>query len=83
MQVRVTISVEILKKTRYKQIKEKTMIKKAKDPKAVPELGVGKDGYKTGGVTIEATDPFETQTVTVRGTRRMRADKKPVQAKWY
>ena len=71
------------KKNRYKQIKEKTMIKKAKDPKAVPELGVGKDGYKTGGVTIEATDPFETQTVTVRGTRRMRADKKPVQAKWY
>ena len=45
------------------------MIKKAKDPKAVPELGVGKDGYKTGGVTIEATDPFETQTVTVRGTK--------------
>jgi hypothetical protein len=83
MQVSVTISVEILKKTRYKQIKEKTMIKKAKDPKAVPELGVGKDGYKTGGVTIEATDPFETQTVTVRGTKAMRADKKPVQAKWY
>ena len=59
------------------------MIKKAKDPKAVPELGVGKDGYKTGGVTIQATDPFETQTVTVRGTKAMRADKKPVQAKWY
>ena len=37
------------------------MIKKAKDPKAVPELGVGKDGYKTGGVTIQATDPFENQ----------------------
>ena len=83
MQVSVTISVEILKKTRYKQIKEKTMIKKAKDPKAVPEVGVNKDGYKTGGVTIQATDPFETQTVTVRGTKAMRADKKPVQAKWY
>ena len=53
MQVSVTISVEILKKTRYKQIKEKTMIKKAKDPKAVPELGVGKDGYKTGGVKLK------------------------------
>ena len=51
------------------------MIKKAKDPKAVPELGVGKDGYKTGGVQIEATDPFETQTVTVRGTKAMRAEK--------
>jgi len=83
MQVSVTISVEILKKTRYKQIKEKIMIKKAKDPKAVTEVGVGKDGYKTGGVTIEATDPFETQTVTVRGTKAMRADKKPVKAKWY
>ena len=59
------------------------MIKKAKDPKAVPELGVGKDAYKTGGVQIEATDPFETQTVTVRGTKAMRAEKKPVKAKWY
>ena len=83
MLVNVTISVEILEKNRYNQIKEKTMIKKAKDPKAVPELGVGKDGYKTGGVQIEATDPFETQTVTVRGTKAMRAEKKPVKAKWY
>ena len=58
------------------------MIKKAKDPKAVPEVGVGKDGYKTGGVTIEATDPNESQTVQVRGTKRMRADKKPVKATW-
>ena len=51
------------KKNRYKQIKEKTMIKNwQKDiPKDVveKELGVGKDGYKTGGVTIEATDPFD------------------------
>ena len=59
------------------------MIKKAKDPKAVTEVGVGKDGYKTGGVTIEATDPFETQTVTVRGTKRMRPEKRPVKATWY
>jgi hypothetical protein len=44
---------------------------------------LAKTDIKTGGVTIEATDPFETQTVTVRGTKRMRADKKPVQAKWY
>ncbi len=50
------------------------MIKKAKDPKAVTELGVGKDGYKTGGVVIEATDPTTSQTVDVKGTRRMRAD---------
>ena len=54
-----------------------------KDVKVTKELGVGKDGYSTGGVTIEATDPFETQTVDVRGTKRMRADKKPVKAKWY
>jgi len=47
------------------------------------ELGVGKDGYQTGGIKIEATDPTETQTVTVKGTKRMRADKKPVKAKWF
>ena len=47
------------------------------------ELGVGKDGYQTGGVKIEATDPTETQTVTVKGTKRMRSDKKPVKAKWF
>ena len=46
-------------------------------------LGVGKDGYQTGGVKIEATDPTETQTVIVKGTKRMRADKKPVKAKWF
>ena len=46
-------------------------------------LGVGKDGYQTGGIKIEATDPIETQTVTVKGTKRMRADKKPVKAKWF
>ena len=54
-----------------------------KDPKIEKELGVGKDGYQTGGVKIEATDPTETQTVTVKGTKRLRADKKPVKAKWY
>ena len=53
------------------------------DVKIEKELGCGPDGYKTGGKTIEATDPFETQTVTVRGTKAMRADKKPVKAKWY
>ena len=47
------------------------------------ELGVGKDGYQTGGIKIEATDPTETQTITVKGTKRMRADKKPVKAKWF
>ena len=52
------------------------MIKKTKEPKVTKELGVGKDGYQTGGVTIQATDPNESQVVDVKGTRRMRADKK-------
>ena len=42
-----------------------------------------KDGYLTGGVEIEATNPQESQTVDVRGTKRLRADKKPVKATWY
>ena len=36
-----------------------------KAPKIEKELGVGKDGYQTGGVTIEATDPLTSQTVNV------------------
>ena len=59
------------------------MIKKTKEPKVVKELGVGADGYQTDGVTIEATDPNESQVVTVRGTKRMRPDKRPVKATWY
>ena len=54
-----------------------------KAPKIEKELGVGKDGYQTGGVTIKATDPLTSQTVDVKGTKRMRADKKPVKATWY
>ena len=53
------------------------------DPKITKELGVGSDGYQTGKKSVEMTDPNETQTVTVRGTKAMRADKKPVKAKWY
>ena len=52
-------------------------------PKITKELGVGKDGYLKGGVTIEAPDPTESQTVTVKGTRALRKDKKPVKATWY
>tara|TARA_R100000742_G_C4159746_1_gene1799 strand:+ start:185 stop:391 length:207 start_codon:yes stop_codon:yes gene_type:complete len=56
-----------------------------KAPKITKELGVGKDGYQTGGVNISKEVPNirESQTVTVRGTKRMRADKKPVKATWY
>ena len=54
-----------------------------KAPKITKELGVVKYVFLIGGVTIEATNPDETQSVTVRGTKAMRADKKPVKAKWY
>lgn len=54
-----------------------------KAPKIEKSLGVGKDGYRTGGITIEATNANETQEVDVRGTKRIRAEKKPVKAKWY
>ena len=56
-----------------------------KDVKTEKVLGVGKDGYLTGGVNItkEVPNINESQTVVVRGTKRMRADKKPVKATWY
>ncbi len=54
-----------------------------KDPKITPELGADKDGMQKGGVVIQATDPSTSQTVEVKGTRRMRPDKKPVKATWY
>jgi len=56
-----------------------------KDVKTEKVLGVGKDGYQTGGVNItkEVPNIEESQTVVVRGTKRMRADKKPVKATWY
>ena len=47
------------------------------------EIGCGSDGYPTGGKTIEMTSGTESQVVTVKGTKRMRADKKPVKATWY
>mgnify|MGYP003138461812 FL=1 len=54
-----------------------------KNGKQSPELGAGKDGMQKGGVVIQATDPFTSQTGEVKGTRRMRPDKKPVKATWY
>jgi len=83
--------VEILTKISYNKLnKEKNMSKDwqrgsgyVDAPKIEKCLGVGKDGYQTGGITIEATNPNESQTVQVRGTKRMRADKKPVKATWY
>tara|TARA_B100001250_G_scaffold316126_1_gene278492 strand:- start:325 stop:534 length:210 start_codon:yes stop_codon:yes gene_type:complete len=56
-----------------------------KDVKTTKCIGVGKDGYLTGGVNISKEVPNiqESQTVTVKGTKAMRADKKPVKATWY
>jgi|TARA_B110000211_G_C13609548_1_gene348300 hypothetical protein len=53
------------------------------EPKVTVGPGVTKDGCATGGVVIETTNPTESQTVNVRGTKRMRPDKKPVKATWY
>ena len=53
------------------------------DVKIEKELGVGSDGYQTGNKLVEMTSGTESQVVTVRGTKRMRADKKPVKATWY
>ena len=53
------------------------------EPKIEKQLGANSDGYKSGGVVIEATNDQESQTVDVRGTKRIRAEKKPVKATWY
>ena len=58
------------------------------------KMSVGRKGEvvmanATGGQEIPTpevktmTDPFTSQTVDVRGTKRMRPDKKPVKATWY
>ena len=44
---------------------------------------VAPKGYQKGGIVIETTMPNESQTVDVKGTRRIRPDKKPVKATWY
>jgi hypothetical protein len=52
-------------------------------PKIEKQLGTNSDGYKSGGIDIEATNDQESQTVDVRGTKRIRAEKKPVKATWF
>jgi hypothetical protein len=59
------------------------MTKKNKNPNVTPELGADKDGMQQGGIVIEATKPNESQVVDVKGTRRIRPEKKPVKATWY
>ena len=51
--------------------------------KVVPELGANAKGEQQGGIPVEMTDPYTSQVVDVRGTKRMRLDKKPVKATWY
>ena len=55
------------------------------EPKVTGIVGKNKDGYPTGGVNISKEVPNiqESQTVTVKGTKALRADKKPVKATWY
>ncbi len=53
------------------------------EPKVTVGPGITKDGSATGGVSIEATNSQESQTVNVRGTKALRKDKKPVKATWY
>ena len=52
------------------------------EPKVTGIGGKNKDG-DGDAETIQATDPMESQTVTVRGTKAIRKDKKPVKATWY
>ena len=59
------------------------MTKKKKNPNVTPELGADKDGMQQGRIAIKATKPNESQVVDVKGTKRLRADKKPVKATWY
>ena len=52
------------------------------EPKIKKDPWSGKDGYSQAA-KFEATNPRESQTVTVKGTRALRKDKKPVKATWY
>ena len=49
-----------------------------KEPKVTRDVGKNKDGYGDAE-TIEATNPHESQTVTVKGTKT----RKPVKATWF
>ena len=39
--------------------------------KVVPELGANSKGEQQGGIPVEMTDPYTSQEVEVKGTRRM------------
>ena len=46
------------------------------------EMFLNKDGFLNGGVEVEVSKPTETQSVQVKGQRRMLAEKKS-KADWY
>ena len=46
------------------------------------DMFLNKDGFRNGGVEIETTKADETQSVQVKGQRRMLAEKKS-KADWY
>ena len=46
------------------------------------EMFTNKDGHKNGGVEVEVSNPNETQSTQVRGTRNMLSEKKK-DADWY
>jgi hypothetical protein len=46
------------------------------------DMFTNKDGFPNGGVEVEVSNPTETQSVQVKGQRRMLAEKKS-KADWY
>jgi len=46
------------------------------------DMFLNKDGLLNGGVEVEVSNPTETQSVQVKGQRRMLAEKKN-KADWY
>ena len=68
---------------KYDMVSPTMKNKNIKDPKVTPELGADKDGMQKGGIVIQTTNPTESQTVDVKGTKRIRPEKKPVKATWY
>ena len=46
------------------------------------DMFLNKDGFLNGGVEVEVSKPTETQSVQVKGQRRMLAEKKS-KADWY
>ena len=46
------------------------------------DMFLNKDGFRSGGVEVEVSKPTETQSVQVKGQRRM-LDEKKSKADWY